>query len=396
MTFPNWRFGWDDLKRVKDVLATNFSASNPSDMCKQLERLWAEKIGAKHAVTFTSGTATLHACLEAVEIKHGNEVIVPALGPIMPTNSVVYQNAIPVFADVQEDTFNIDPEDIENKVTARTKAIMPISLYGLPPDMDRILEIAEKHELAVIEDNAESPGALYKGRNLGTIGDVASFSFESSKHFVTGDGGIVTTNDETLAERVRAFGNHGFKIGLRKAKNAKNTFQDPDYKRHESFGWAYRMPEVACAIAISQVERFDEIVELRCEIAKLCAEVVEGCDFIIPQFIPKGYKNVYWTYAVKFEKSKAEWRKFRKMYLKNGGDGFYACWSVPYFEPSYDSFSFLIRIPQRSLPLLSYPNMCPVAEKVQPKIMQFPTNYGNVEEAKPKIEALRKTIKEFS
>lgn len=396
-TFPNSRFGKEDIDRVREVLASNFSASHPSRMCVRLEELWAEKIGAKHAVTFSSGTATLHASLDAVGIKAGDQVAVPALGPIMTANAVLYQNAMPVFVDVDKDTFNIDPEDLRKKVgyKTRVRATMPVALYGLSPNMDSVNEIAKRYGLAVIEDNAQAIGATYGERRLGTIGDMASFSLESSKSVVSGDGGVVTTNSKELADRCRSFRNHGFKIGLRQVKNAKDVFQDPDYKRHTSFGWAYRMPEVACAIVMGQVQRFDKIVNLRIKIAKLYREVVEKCDFMTPQQVPKGCKHVYWTYVVKFEKPKRLWRKFRQQYMKNGGDGFYACWSVPYLEPVYSECKVLARFPYVIPPQKLVKGLCPVAEKIQPQIMQFCTNYGSIEEAMPKIEALRKTVKEF-
>lgn len=398
MSFPNWRFSEKDLDRVKELLAKNFSASNPSDMCEQLEELWAKKIGAKHAVTFSSGTATLHACLDAVGVRFRDEVIIPALSPVMVANSVIYQNAIPVFADVEEDAFCIDAFDIERKVTSRTKAIVAVALYGLPCDMDVIDTIARQYGLAVIEDNAESPGAIFNGRNLGTIGDMASFSFENSKTFVCGDGGIITTNNKELASRARAFQFHGYKVleGVHDPHTAKDVFQDPDYARHTSFGWTYKMPEVACAIGISQVERFDELVDLRVQVAKLYQEVIEDVDekgLLIPQFLRYKCKHVYWTWAVKFNGSKKDWRKFRRLYMKNGGDGIYACWLPPYLEPLYREGIVNQRFPLR-MPFY-HKGLCPIAEKLQPQIMQFPTNYGSIEEALPKMDALKKTLKEY-
>lgn len=401
--FPNWRFSQVDLDRVREVLASNFSASNPTCMCQTLEELWTKKIGAKHAITFTSGTATMHAGLDALGVKSGDEVIVPALGPIMTANAVVYQNAVPIFADVDENTFNIDPDDVRKKITERTKAIIPVSIYGLSPNFGEILEIAKEYDLRVIEDDAEAVGAKYDGKMLGTIGDVASFSFESSKTIAVGDLGLITTNDEELADKCRRFGSHGYSIGLRKVKDAKNVYQDSDYKRHITFGWAYRPAEVVCAIGISQVERLEHFVDLRIQIAKLYQETVEDCDeigLLEPQWLLHGCKHVYWTYAVKFNGSKKEWRKFRKMYMKNGGDGVYACWSVPYQEPVYAGGAFM-RVKEwncnNSLSFIKWLKRvrCSVAEKIQPKIMQFPTNYGSIEEAKPKMEALAKTIREI-
>lgn len=383
--FPNWRFSEKDLERVKQVLTRNFSASKPTTFCKQLEQLWAKKVKAKFALACSSGTATLHTCLASVGVKKGDEVIVPALGPIMTANVVIFQNAIPIFADVDENTFNIDPKDIKKKITNRTKAIIPISLYGLPCEMNKILKIGAKYDLEIIEDNAETP--------IKSIANMTSYSFESTKHFASGEGGIITTNNEILANKARAFLNHGYRSVNAKqgeARVSRDEFQDPDYKRHSSFGWAYRIPEIACAILISQVERYNEIIKLRQEIAKLYAEVVDNCDFMTSQHVPQGYKNVYWTYAVKFEGNKDKWRRFRKAYMKNGGDGIYACWSLVYDEPVYKKRLFASRIRPINLK-----QPCPIAEKIQPKIMQFCTNYGSKAEALPKVEALRKTIKEF-
>jgi len=397
----NWRFSEKDIDRVREVLEANFSASKGTNMCKRLEEIFAEKVGAKYGITFNSGTTTLHGCVAVAGIGPGDEVIVPALNVLHTAAAVLYHNAIPVFADSQEDTFNIDPNSIEERITPRTKAIIPVSLYGLPVDFDEIMKIAKEHNLVVIADNAEAHGAIYRGKKIGGITEMASYSFESSKHIAVGDGGIVTTNSKELANKLRAFSFLGYDVmrsDVGDARNARDIFQDPNYKRHVTFGFSYKMPEVACAIGISQVENYDFFIDLRCEIAKLFDEVIENCDWMIPQHVPNDRKNTYWTYAVKYMGK--DWKGFRKAYMKNGGDGIYAAGSPTYLETVFQNGVFYskgcpIECPHYKGKVNYKKGLCPTVEKIQPRIMQFCTNYGSIDEAMPKIEALEKTIKEW-
>jgi perosamine synthetase len=180
------------------------------------------------------------------------------------------------------------------------------------------------------------------------------------------------------------------------------TFQDPDYKRHDFFGWNYRMPELCAAVALAQVERIDELVTRRQAIARLFAEAIEGCDWIIPQQTPAEVVNSYYTYAVRYEGKEAlgvSWKEFYQKYLELGGDGFYAAWSVPYLEPVINRMEFYGKDCPIGCPLYQgkkvnyHKGLCPRAEETQPKIMQFKANYRDMELAKRKAEALRKTIK---
>jgi perosamine synthetase len=396
----NWRFSEKDIDRVREVLKSNFSASHPTHMCQELEEIFAKKVSAKYGIAFNSGTNTLHGCIGVAGIGPGDEVIVPALNVLHTAAAVLYQNAVPVFADSEEDTFNVSPESIEDRITPQTKAIIAVSLYGLPVDFDRILKIAKERDLVVIEDDAEAHGAVYKGKMLGSIGDMASFSFEASKVIAVGDGGIVTTNSKEYADKLRAFAFLGYKVmssDVGDARNVKDIFQDPRYSRHGTFGFSYKLPEVVCAIGISQVKRYEYFVNLRCQIAKMYDEVLEDCEWMVPQFVPKDRKNTYWTYAVKYEGK--DWRRFRKEYMKNGGDGIYAAWTPTYLETVFQKGEFYGRGCPTRCPLykgkVNYKKgLCPTTEKIQPKIMQFCTNYGSVEEATPKIKALEKTIKQ--
>lgn len=331
-------------------------------------------------------------------------MISPALTVIMDTLVTLHQNAVPVFADVDPGTFNIDPNDVREKITKKTKAIIAVSLYGLPADMDPIMEIAREHGVTVVEDSAQCVLGMYKGRIAGTIGHMGCFSLERTKHLGIGEGGIVVTDDERLAERVRKFGGIGYKnLRAHEGRMQVNpsTFQDPDYKRHDSFGWNYRMPEICAAIGLAQVERVDELVERRQAIARLFDEAVEGCDWMIPQKTPEGLVNSYYTYAVRFEGEASlgvSWKQFYNRYLELGGDGFYAAWGVPYLEPVIKQMEFYGRgcplgCSLYDRPLTYEEGLCPNAEAIQPKLMQFKTNYRDVEVARRKTEALKKTIK---
>lgn len=403
MVNKGWRFGEKELQYVKEVLDSGFASATSGNMCQRLESAFSKKVGAKYGICFNSGTSTMHSCLAAAGIGPGDEVIVPALTVVSTANVVVHQNAIPVFAEVSPDTFNIDPEDVKRKITSRTKAIIPVSLYGLSADFDPLMELAEKHNLVVIEDDAQAPVAGYKGRTTGSIGHMASFSFENSKHMTTGDGGMVTTSDEQLAKKIRKHGSLGFKAILAadgRVRSNKDIFQDPDYKRHDMFGWNYRLPEVAAAVGLAQLEKLDFFIELRQKIANMYTQVIGNCGWLVPQYVPEGYTNVYYTYAVRFEGKKMgiDWRDFRKKYMEYGGDGIYAAWSVVYLETVYQDGIFYGRGCPMECHLNSHPvkyekGLCPVSEEVQQKIMQFVNNYSSVEEAEPKVEALRKAIK---
>ena len=183
-----WRFQGNELKYVTDVLASGEGSSTSGNYNTLFERLFAEKVNAKYAVTFNSGTSTLHAALNAVGVSHGDEVIMPPVTVISNFDVTISCNAIPVFADVNKDTFNIDPKDIERKITSKTKAIMPVSLYGQSCDLESIMNIAKKYNLLVINDAAEAHGATHNNKPIDDYAHITSYSTENSKHIATGDG----------------------------------------------------------------------------------------------------------------------------------------------------------------------------------------------------------------
>ena len=406
MTAKSWRFGDEELVYIKEVLDCGLGASTYGTMNRRLEEAFAERFGVRYAVTHCNGTATLHSCLAAAGVGPGDEVISPALTVISDAAVTLFQNAVPVFADIDPETFNMDPADVERRITPRTKVIMPVHLYGLPCDMDPIMALAEKHNLIVIEDSAQCFLGEYKGRLAGTIGHMGSFSFENTKHMSTGDGGIVITNDERMAETVRKFACIGFSSLTAtngQVRNKAEAFQNPDYKRHDQFGWQYRLSEVAAAIGLAQVARLNDYVSKRQQIWSLYADAVKDCSYFTPQKTPPGYVNSCWTFVARYEGEEAigvSWHDFATKFREFSGEGVYAAWSVIYFEPVIAEQQFYgrgcpIRCPLYEGKVDWKKGLCPTAEAVQPKLMQFKGNIGDMDEARRQADALRQTVEFF-
>ena len=363
-----------------------------------LEKAFAAKMGTEYAVNFVNGTATLHAALEAAGVGIGDEVIAPPLTMSATSIAILHANAIPVFADVDEKTFLISPKSIEEKITERTKAIIVVSLFGLMPDMDAIMDIAKRHNLVVIEDDAQCFLGTYKGRKSGTIGDMASFSFQATKHMTSGEGGMVTTNNPEYALNLRRFAGLGYgSISLEKARITKNDIQDPAYNRHVSLGWNYRMSDVASALAMAQLERLEDLVQIHVESGKILEQATEGCDWLIPQYTPAECEHAYWAAAIRMTNPDITWYDFRNKFMELGGDGIYAAWKLTYLEDMFRTRNFLGREK-----IIDYfgdyryePGLCPVAEMIQPQLLQFKTNYFDTAEAEQQAEILHKTIRFF-
>jgi len=339
-----------------------------------LEQRFAEKFGVKYAIAMNSGTATLHSALLAAGIRPGDEVISPALTVIMDATATIHAGAKPVFADIDPMTFNIDPLDISRKITKRTKAIIAVALYGLPPDMQLITTLAKDHDLVVIEDNAQAVNP-----DFGLKGHFASYSFETTKHISCGEGGMLITNDPVMAQAARKFAGHGYKsLTASRGGVDREIVQSPDYKRHDTIGYNYRLNELSAERVYHKMNELNELIAMRQYSARCLLDVIDKCNYLTPQFVPSGYPHSYYTLAALYD-GPVTWHEFRKAFIKNGGDGFYGAWSVPYLEPALEMFD----------------GNCPVAEEIQPKIMQFKTNYQNMDIAKQKAQALRKTIAEL-
>ena len=385
---------------LKTVLEGEFSSSTSGSMTRRLEGLFGEVFDSRYAISFINGTATMHAALESMGIGEGDEVIVPPLTMAATSFAVLQCNATPVFADVNPLTFQISPKCILAKITEKTKAIITVALYGLSPDMDAINEIAKAHSLFVIEDNAECFLGKYKGRLVGTLGDCASYSFQSSKHLTSGEGGMLITSNKNLAEKVRKVQSLGYAgVSAEKGKISKLEIQDPSYFRHETMGWNYRMPELCCAVALAQLENIEALVNVRKRVASILHDASEPYhDWFVPQLVEKDYEHSYWTWAVNLQSKKVSWKNFRDLFVENGGDGFYGAWQLTYMEPMFANKNLLGRenyISAQNLEMYS-PGCCPNAEKIQPNLIQFKTNYWDLNHAVKQGEILKKTLKELA
>lgn len=397
----SWRFDNREFNYIKEVLESGFASGTSGSMNSRLESAFSKRMGRQYSITFNSGTTTLHAALWALGVRHGSEVLTTPLTVISCMNAILYCGAIPVFVDIDPDTFLMDPEDLENKITSRTTAIMPVHLYGQVCDMTRIMEIAAKHDLPVLEDCAQCYLGTHNGQLAGTFGEVGSWSFENSKHITTGDGGIVSCDSEELGDSIRKLSCQGFRNATAvsgKIRVNKDIFQNPDYKRHDSFGFMYRLPEVAAAMGLAQVEKMDAFVEKRINMGELYAESIRAtnCEWLRPQSTPPNDQNSYYTFAATFEHDSVSWKEFRKRYVEFGGDGIYAAWALLYQEDSIPEIHSLLETWGLGGRFNTDPGQCPNAEKIQPKLMQFTTNQKNESERNRQAEILAKTITSFS
>lgn len=383
---------------IMEVLEGQFSSSHTYQMVTRLERVFAEKFHVKHAVGMVNGTATLHMALEAAGVGPGDEVVCPPLTMSSTSIAVLQANAIPVFADVDRDTFLITAETIKEVITEKTKAIITVSLYGLAPEMQEIMQLAREYHLIVIEDNAECYGAYQNDKLVGTFGHMASYSFQSSKHLTAGEGGIVITDDDELADKLRRYSGLGYAgINSSQGRITKNDIQSPEYERHVILGWNYRMSDLCAAVALGQVERMEELVEARCSSARYFEEAVKGCEWLRPQLVKPGNTHSYWTYVAALDTDRLDWHEFRDKYSELGGDGIYAAWKLAYQEPMFRDKAFLNREKIGIYDNCDYSKtVCRNAEFLQPRLLQFKTNYYKEEDAKRQADILKQTIAYFN
>lgn len=369
------RFGSKEIEYIGKAIESGLH----NEWNKKFEDLFSETIKADYTIGVNSGTSALHCALAATGIGPGDEVIVPPLTFGAPAFTTVMLGAVPVFADVRLDTYTIDPEDVKKKVTAKTRAVVPVSLYGLPSDIFSIMEIADRHNLLVVEDNAQCIKGKYKGKLTGTVSDMAIYSFQRSKHITSECGGAVTTNSQSLAEAVKKFSILGY--ATLKAKPelqvvTKEQVQHPDFCRHEFISPNYRLPEICAAMLVAQVEKLDQYIARRKEVARHYADAIRDYDWLVPQKVPDGYEHTYWTYALRIdgEKTDVSWEDFRKVFLANGGQPYYAAWQLNYLEPAMQKLGYVR-------------GLCPVAEKIQPQLIQLKTNlfYDRVIDEQAKI-----------
>jgi len=251
-----------DIEAAVEVLRSDWITTGPK--VNELEEGIASYVGARHAVAFTSGTAALHGAAFAAGLGPGDQAITTPMTFAATANCVLYMGAEPVFVDVSPDTLNIDPDQIAGAVNSKTKAILPVDFAGHPVDLDRILQIAQEHNLVVIEDAAHALGASYKERPVGSLSHMTVFSFHPVKHLTTGEGGMVTTDDPDLANRLRSFRNHGID---QDASQRQDRAEGPWFYEMQDLGYNYRLSDILCALGISQLNRMPENLARRREVA---------------------------------------------------------------------------------------------------------------------------------
>lgn len=394
------------LDLLREVVDYGFGNSSGPNMVGRFEAAFAERFGVNHAIAVCNGTATMHCGLAAAGVQPGDEVIVPPLTAGATAFCALHQGAVPVFADIDRRTFNIDPQCIRECITPLTKAIIPVGLYGLSADMDPIMEIAAEHNLAVIEDNAECFLGMYKGRIAGTTGHMASFSLQASKHLTCGDGGVITTDDDDLAMAIRRFACFGYRFRSSTQMNvmSKEERGHPTSLRHDFLGWNYRLSDLQAAVALEQTERIDELIEQRIRIAEMYLQAVDGCDWLTPQQTPDDCVNSWWTFVCRFDADAAgcSWDEFRSRFRELGGDFIYGAWQLTYNEPIFQDRQFLGGFFPVDSDIYQgdnktwEPGLCPVAEELQPQLMQFKTNYMDLSVAARCADALKETIDCFN
>ena len=270
---------------INEVLDNNFDTSKNSIFGNKLEKSFSEMFNVNFSIGHVNGTATMHTALAALGVKPGDEVIVPPLTMSSTALAVLQNGSIPVFADVDKNTFNISAESIRKNITSKTKAVITVSLYGLSPDYDSILEVCKNNSIYLIEDNAESFLSFYKGKVVGSFGDFSSFSFQASKHLTCGEGGMLCTNNEQFADKARKFSSLGYAgVSAKQGKITRNDIQDPQYSRHVSLGFNYRLSEGNAAITLGQLERAEELVEIRKQVALMFDEVLDNQNILTKQY----------------------------------------------------------------------------------------------------------------
>lgn len=271
-------FGEEEIQAVVDTIRSNWISTGPK--CEEFEKLFASMLNVKYAITLTNCTCALHLACVVLGIKEGDEVICPSHTFAASVNCIRYVNATPVFCDIKShEHINIDADEIEKLITPKTKAIIVVHMSGFPAEMDRIMEIAKKHNLFIIEDACHGPLSEYKGKKLGTIGDVGCFSFFSNKNISTGEGGMLVTNNEEIAKRVRLLRSHGMTtMSYQRAKGHATAYDVVD------LGYNYRMDDLRAALGISQLHHLREDLEKRARVRAWYLDALKNLDKVILPF----------------------------------------------------------------------------------------------------------------
>jgi len=284
----------EDIEAVISVLRSDWITTGPKVI--EFENAFAAYVGARHAVSFSSGTAALHGAAFAAGLEAGTEAITTPLTFCATANCILYMGAKPIFADICPDTMNIDPGEVAKSVTPRTKAILPVDYAGHPVDLDAIMSLAERHDLVVIEDAAHALGASDRSQKVGSVSHLTIFSFHPVKHITTGEGGMVTTNDSQLARQLRMFRNHGIDLD---ARERQHQISGQWYYEMVALGYNYRLTDIGCALGLSQLQRLESNLARRREIAAQYSDAFKNVSGVILPEVRQGVKPAWHLYPIR-------------------------------------------------------------------------------------------------
>jgi perosamine synthetase len=353
---PLFKIYWDeeDVGMVKEVIQRGmYWAIGPN--IEKFEKKLSEYVGTKHALVFNSGTSALHAILLAYGIGQGDEVIVPSFTFIATSNAPLFVGAKPVFADIEDRTYGLNPDDVETKITPRTKTIIPIHFGGCPCLIEELSEIARKHKLLLIEDAAESLGAAVDGKKVGRFGNAAILSFCSNKVITTGEGGAVVTDSAEIYKRLKLIRSHG------RAETA-NYFSSTEYMDYVTMGYNFRMSDITAALGIAQLGKIDKLIKMRRAIAKKLSEKLSPIPEIEVPISPEGFFHVYQMYTIRV-KGGQEKRDALSAYLAQRG-----IMTKTYFPPVH--FTSFYK------DTLTYDCKLPITERLAQQVLTLPMYPG--------------------
>lgn len=367
-----------DIQAVIEVLRSDWLTTGPK--VAEYEEAFAKRVGAGFAVAVNSGTAALHAAAFAAGIGPGDEVITTPITFAASANCVLYQGGRPVFVDVQPDTLNIDPEAVEAAITPRTKAIIAVDYSGQPADLDELRAIAERHGLILIEDAAHALGATYKGRSIGSISDLTTFSTHPVKHITTGEGGMVTTDNEELAQKIRWFRNHGITTDHRQRAEKGGWFYEM-----LSLGYNYRLPDINCALGLRQLSKLDMWLKRRREITARYSSAFSEIPAITPLAQRSDRESAWHIYVIQLSLEQLRVGRAEVFAaLRAEGIGVNVHYIPVYWHPYYQQLGYK-------------KGLCPVAEAAYERLITLPLfpamSDKDVEDV---IEAVRKVTTAYA
>lgn len=355
LPYGRQRIEEDDIAAVVEALRSDWLTTGPR--VGGFEAAVCAFVGCEHGVAVSSGTAALHAAMQAIRIGPGDEVIVPAMTFAATANCVVYQGGTPVFADVDPDTLLIDPADVARKITPQTRAIIAVDYAGQPCDYDALHDLAKVHGLVLVADACHSLGGSYKGRSVGRLADLTIFSFHPVKHITTGEGGMVVTDDAILAGRMRRFRNHGIDTDHRQ-REAANTWA---YQMIE-LGYNYRITDLQAALGTSQLAKLPDWLDKRRALAAAYDAALADVEGAHPLIVRPGNMHAYHLYVVRLNDSGARGRIFAG--LRQQGIGVNVHYLPVHLHPYYrETF-------------LTTPGLCPHAEAAYESIVTLPLHQG--------------------